>query len=131
MAKPSCAGRCTRTATSPPVTLQTLRFLIILFLSLAPVFWFVFVWSPVLAFVWSPVLAFVWSPVLALVCVFDPSVGVEPFAVVSACVTTTQFPSPAAVMNDTRQRFLLVPPAHLMPSGSLTPSCCAPWLVGA
>ena len=114
-----CAGRCTRTATSPPITLHNLLFRIILLMSWSlsvPVFWF----------------AFIWSPAWAFVCAFAPSVEVELFPVVSesAWVTTTQFPSPAAVVNDTRQRFLSVPPAHLMPSGSLTPSCCVPWLVG-
>jgi hypothetical protein len=54
----------------------------------------------------------------------------ERFTLFPVCVTTTQFPSPAAVTNDARQRFLLVPPLHLMPSGSLTDSCCVPLFAG-
>jgi hypothetical protein len=133
LGKPLCAGRCTRAATSPPVTLHIRLFLVILFLCTilsAAVFWFAFVWSPFWA-VLSPFWGFVWGFVCAFVCAFPPSVEEELFSVVAAWVTTTQFPSPAAVTKDTRQRFLSLPPAHLMPSGSLTASCCVPWLAGS
>ena len=32
--------------------------------------------------------------------------------VVESCLTTTQFPNPAVVLKDTRQRFLSAPPEH-------------------
>ncbi|SRR6266567_569053 len=101
------------------VTLHALLFMVILFLPLdlsAAVFWSAFACSPSWAFVST---------------FFVSVVEVELFSVVSACVITTQFPSPAAVTNDARQRFLSVPPLHLMLSGSLMASCCVPLFVGS
>lgn len=47
------------------------------------------------------------------------------------CETTTQFPKPAVVVKDARHRFLAAPPAHLVPAGSWTVSCCVVSFVGA
>ena len=49
---------------------------------------------------------------------FAPLVAVAAFAF--GCCTTTQFPKPPAVLSETTQRFLFLPPWHFVPLGSLT-----------
>jgi hypothetical protein len=45
--------------------------------------------------------------------------------------TTTQLPKFPAVLNETRHLFPDAPPAHLVPAGSWTESCCDPVAFGA
>lgn len=39
------------------------------------------------------------------------------------CFTTTQFPKPPSVVNDIKQRSLVLPPWHVVPAGILIASC--------
>lgn len=50
---------------------------------------------------------------------------------VMASWTTTQFPKPAAVLNDAMHKFLAGPPAHVRSDGICMVSVCDPTLVGA
>jgi hypothetical protein len=52
-------------------------------------------------------------------------------ALAAPCLTTTQLPKPAVLLKETRQRFLALPPAHLVPAGSCTVSWSEPTLDGA
>ena len=53
-----------------------------------------------------------------------------PFAAPVPCETTTQFPKPAVVLNEARQRFSEVPPVHLVSAGIWTLSSCVPTEAG-
>lgn len=58
-----------------------------------------------------------WAP-FALALAFAVTLAFAPPAF--GCCTTTQLPNPPAVLNETRQRSLFLPPWHVVPPGSLT-----------
>ena len=66
-----------------------------------------------------------WSPSAAVTFAVRLS-----FAATAPCETTTQFPKPAVVVNEARQRFLEVPPVHFVSAGIWTLSSCVPTAAG-
>ena len=100
---------------------------VLFFLDVSSFFFLCILDGPPPLCVWTAFLAATFSERMPFA---TPLTGVAWPAAPAPCETTTQFPKPAVVVNEARQRFLEVPPVHLVPAGILTLSSCVPTAAG-